>query len=544
MTEDQQTMTVEQAIDLAATHYHAGRLAEAENIYQQILKKYPDQHAALNVLGVIAQQTGKFALAETLFNKAITVEPDVVSALSNLGNLLTETGRLEEAIGYCRKAIDIDSNFEAAQYNLGNALRQLGQLEEATKHYTKALEINSRFVEAHFNLGITHRDLGKIHEAISQQQKALAIKSDYANAHTEIGHAFNMLGQFTEAQMSLDRGFRINHGGAWWNAKTAEEGERNSSAKPNTSCFASTFKLQDNMDQLEYLIGKRRIDPSFQRIVDRYKKVYDEFRLKNDADTMTELTPSQLDQLGLSYDRVIHYAKAPRISTGAVNKKLAFEEIEKRYLASSTAVITLDNLLTPDALRGLRKFCLESTIYFSCRNNNFVQSAINSGFNCDLLYQIAEELQRYFPIALGGHYLSNVWIYRYNSQTEGVAPHTDQGVVTFNFWITPDDANLIPKGGGLCVYTKEQPSDWDWRHYNEQKYAPAIRQEIIEFLADAESITIPHQQNRAVLFKSSLFHKSEQIDFKDGFENRRINITMLFGKYGRRNEIVTAPTKK
>ena len=84
---------------------------------------------------------------------------------------------------------------------------------------------------------------------------------------------------------------------------------------------------------------------------------------------------------------------------------------------------------------------------------------------------------------------------------------------------------------------------------SEQQNTPTIKETlnlVIEHhqarrLADAENI---YQQNRAVLFKSNLFHKSEQIDFKDGFENRRINITMLFGKYGRQNEIATAPTKK
>ena len=57
-----------------------------------------------------------------------------------------------------------------------------------------------------------------------------------------------------------------------------------------------------------------------------------------------------------------------------------------------------------------------------------------------------------------------------NNLTEGVAAHTDEGAVTFNFWITPNDANLSPDRGGLIVYAKEQPLDWDWSHYNNKKY--------------------------------------------------------------------------
>ena len=57
-----------------------------------------------------------------------------------------------------------------------------------------------------------------------------------------------------------------------------------------------------------------------------------------------------------------------------------------------------------------------------------------------------------------------------------------------------------------------------------------VLKRIEDFLAEAETVTIPYACNRALLFHSNLFHKSDSIRFKDGFENRRINITMLFGK--------------
>ena len=47
--------------------------------------------------------------------------------------------------------------------------------------------------------------------------------------------------------------------------------------------------------------------------------------------------------------------------------------------------------------------------------------------------------------------------------------------------------------------------------------------------AGAESITVPYRCNRAVIFDSDLFHETDRITFKDGYTNRRINITMLYG---------------
>ena len=35
-----------------------------------------------------------------------------------------------------------------------------------------------------------------------------------------------------------------------------------------------------------------------------------------------------------------------------------------------------------------------------------------------------------------------------------------------------------------------------------------------------------------VLFHSNLLHKSDNLRFAEGFENRRMNVTMLLGKRG------------
>ena len=41
---------------------------------------------------------------------------------------------------------------------------------------------------------------------------------------------------------------------------------------------------------------------------------------------------------------------------------------------------------------------------------------------------------------------------------------------------------------------------------------------------------MPYRCNQAVLFNSSLFHETDSLRFKEGYENRRINVTYLFGK--------------
>ena len=82
----QQTLTIQQAIDLAIQHHSAGRLPEAEVIYQRILQADPNQPVALHLLGVIAHQMGKHDTAVDLITKAIAIKPDYAKAHNNLGN--------------------------------------------------------------------------------------------------------------------------------------------------------------------------------------------------------------------------------------------------------------------------------------------------------------------------------------------------------------------------------------------------------------------------------------------------------------------------
>ena len=77
----------------------------------------------------------------------------------------------------------------------------------------------------------------------------------------------------------------------------------------------------------------------------------------------------------------------------------------------------------------------------------------------------------------------------------------------------------------MIVYDVEAPKDWDFNTYNsdEQK----IREELKKSKGNTK--VIPYNENRAVIFNSNLFHETDNYGFKEGYENRRINVTILFG---------------
>lgn len=109
----------------------------------------------------------------------------------------------------------------------------------------------------------------------------------------------------------------------------------------------------------------------------------------------------------------------------------------------------------------------------------------------------------------------------------GLNLHADAAAVNVNFWITPDEANRNPESGGLVVWDKEAPDEWDFAEYNNEKNKHKIQNFLVE--SGARPIKIPYRQNRAVIFNSNLFHETDSMEFEESYVNRRINITLLFG---------------
>lgn len=198
-----------------------------------------------------------------------------------------------------------------------------------------------------------------------------------------------------------------------------------------------------------------------------------------------------------------------------------------KYAPDQLPPLFWDGFLSPETLSALQAFCLNSTIWHDAsRKAGYLASTLDDGFSCPLLYQIAAELRKALPDLFADCPLVYMWAFKCDSEGQGIALHNDSAFLNLNFWITPDTANLDADRGGLVIYPQAPPQAWDF----EQIRIDA--QGIEQWLAahPQTPVRIPYRCNRAVLFRSRLFHASDRYQFKPGYENRRINITLLFGK--------------
>ena len=350
------------------------------------------------------------------------------------------------------------------------ALYGAGRLAEAEQLYRQILVLQPRLANVHAGLALTLFLQGRTAEAIAAFHAALEINPDDAGILYKLG---NLLLREGDGPGRIEESFACL-----------------------LRCARLTFEVR----------GK---DPPELP-----------HRIRHDRE--------QQDYLSHTYglkDWRFHLADGGRIASHSINAANVARATGE-WNSRSPRIIVIDDLLSQEALEKLRSYCWGSTIWRETHPEGYLTAMPEHGLVCPLIAQIDEDMRATYPGILGAHQLRYLWAFKYDSQLSGVGTHADPSVVTFNFWITADEANLDPEHGGLTVWDVSIPSGLK----TEQFIGDTAGCQAYLARTGGKSITIPYRCNRAVVFASDLFHETDRMHFKDGYTNRRINITMLYGR--------------
>ena len=286
----------------------------------------------------------------------------------------------------------------------------------------------------------------------------------------------------------------------------------------------SKNKLKHDIEQISHLLKKKIVSKKFNNIVKKYKFIYSSLPKNSDHTDIFTLSKEFTYKLGPTFNNLIYYQPPDIIEKKIINdnKKVVTINSKKKF-----KYMVIDDFLSKEVLDKLYSFCLTNSIWneFDYKNG-YIGSFIENGFNTPLLLQISEEIRLQYPKILKKFPLTKAWAFKCNNQMKGIKIHADFAAININFWITPDKANLNKKTGGLLIWDKEAPKNWDFKKYNNNHLA------IKNFLKKKKSKMkrIKYKSNRVIIFNSNLFHASDNFNFKKNYENRRINITLLYGK--------------
>ncbi|MDH4187049.1 MAG: tetratricopeptide repeat protein [Nitrospira sp.] len=539
------TSAIRSLLTEGSTHLQNGRLPQAETAYRQILATAPDHPDALHQLGLLLYRLGRFDDAMASISRAIARAPASPLYWFNLGVVAQKAARPEEAVRAYRQAVTLNPRYLEAWINLGNVLKDRGAISESIDAYRKALALNPSHADTHNNLGVALKEQGDMKRAIASYRQALQLKPAHVEALNNLGLALMESGSLDEAIASFRQALTImpgylkalyNLGIAWsWageDEKAVDCLQRSATAKhdhgkPVQETFVYRSRIKHDCEQIQYLFDRQRLNDEQRPYLHALQRLREELDRRPGTGNRLPIAPQELEPVAASFNRLLYRAPAPHLPHGALHPDLDIEAVESRYLAKQPEVTFIDGLLKQDALDELRQFCWESTIWKKDYENGYSGAFLGDGFASPLLFQIAEELRVAFPRIFKQHRLTQAWAFKHDSARRGLNIHADAAAVNVNFWITPDEANLDRETGGLVVYDKEAPRDWNFQEYNSDQNKPKILAWLKE--VGAQTVKIPYRANRAIVFNSDLFHETDEIAFTDDYLSRRINITLLYG---------------
>lgn len=465
----------------------------------------PSHEAAL-AEALTNHRAGRLAAAETVYRSVIQAEPHHAGANHHLGVLLIQTDRVKEGLGHLKSALDANLAEPLYYFSLakgllagknpveaGAVLKQAAHRGLADQRFEslksqirdasvvacrQALAVRGRDPVLLDNLGSALLLQGKMEEAIACYREALAHAPDFAEAHFHLGAALSQTGRVAEGFQHYMRRAELVYG-------QGEAAPAKSSDPPH--------KVKHDSAQRDYLWGDRAPLGA--------PEVADMFQLE-DGD---------------------------RLSGPAVNPSKCTPQLLHAWRESRPQMVVVDDFLTGAALEKLRNYCAGSTVWRKIYDAGYLGAAPEDGFACPLLAQIVEEVQLAYSAILTGETFRYLGAFKYDSElSTGTNTHADNSNINVNMYITDDQANLDPASGGMEIWDAAAPDIQAMRKLN------GSEEMVRDFLrhAGAKRFSIPHRANRAIIFRSTQFHRTDTFRFRDNYLSQRINISLLFGQFG------------
>lgn len=435
---------------------------------------------------LLAHRRGDGIGAEAAYRSVLASEPGNAEANHNLGAILAQRGNTAEALPCFRaawKAAPAQGQFwiSYARALLAEGKKQeaAALLREGQAHGLAGAAVDALLEKAMGGAdsraagdlvaqGDRCMEAGRHHDAVAAYRQALALAPDLADAHFRLGSVLSESGDIAGGFAHYMRHAALLHGA----------GQRDD--------HGPAHRRKHDLEQHAYLAA---LDP-------------------------------------MPAARPFHAGEGARLSGPAVDPANATRELFAGWAGARPQMLVIDRFLTDQALARLRQYCAESTIWRHNYDAGYIGATPADGFACPLLAQIAEEIAAVYQPIIGGHAFRYLGAFKYDSSlSTGTNTHADNAAINVNFYIAPDSANLDPESGGMDIWDVSLPMDEDMARYNRDENL------MREFLrrSGAAMTRIPHRANRAVIFRSDLVHKTSPCRFQEGYLNKRINVSLLFG---------------
>lgn len=224
-------------LQLALQHHQVGQLAQAEEIYRQLLSRDPANSSALQLLGTLLGQRGDLPGGEAQLRRALTADPANASAYFNLGELCRRQGRPAEALATIMEGIRYRPN-ATAYLNLSAALHDLNFDDAADEALRTAARFDPRIQPSRTSqprprptmrefqdpracvaLSATLTQLHHYDDAIKAAERAIELQPNSGDPLVNLGWLYSVVGRPTDAIAACQRAIALDqhNAPAHWN---------------------------------------------------------------------------------------------------------------------------------------------------------------------------------------------------------------------------------------------------------------------------------------------------------------------------------------
>jgi len=162
--------------------YNRGLLAETVQMATGIIEEFPSVVKPYDILAKTYAQLNNLNAAQAVYKQVLRLKPDYFEACNNLGVVLINSGAWGAAASCFKRAIELKPDYVEAYCNLGVALSETGDIEQAVISLRQAVKLQPQYIAAHNNLGFALKEAGDLEAAVASFDNALALQPDHVSA--------------------------------------------------------------------------------------------------------------------------------------------------------------------------------------------------------------------------------------------------------------------------------------------------------------------------------------------------------------------------
>ncbi len=165
-----------------------GRIAVAERLLREHLKRHPTDVAAIRMLAEVAARLGRFRDSETLLTRCLELAPRFGAARHNLAVVLHRQNRPAEALREVEALLAASANDVGARNLKAAILARLGDLAQSTEIYAEVLRDHPRQPKLWHSYGHSLKTGGRTAEAVDAYRRSIELTPGFGEAYWSLAN--------------------------------------------------------------------------------------------------------------------------------------------------------------------------------------------------------------------------------------------------------------------------------------------------------------------------------------------------------------------